>query len=425
MLARGGTATRTPEAFEERLDELGARLVSRYSPAFSIFGLSATRWELEESVDLFAEALHRPRFDDARLAALVNNLREGLARRNDDPLEVLEREWELLLYGADHPTTRPLTPQALQAIDAPALAAHHRVLWRPREIVVAISGDVDREEAIAVATRLVTPLDGSPTPSALPWPPPAPGSGVGPGPYRLVLPSDQAKVLVGHRLEEAAMRPESRWALAVVAEVLGGSGAVSRIQGRLRTAEGLVYRSSASLEIGDLWPGELRIFFETRPDRVERALTLVLEEIERIRQRRVPERELDVAKRNLLGTLRRSFDTADERAGYLAENALHGRSRSSTRRYARGIAAVDADAVLRAAREHLRPDRLVVLVLGPGPTGTDPLHRLLGRPVVRLPARDPATLEPLTAAPSSAGDQVQGGRDDVGGVGQEVGLQRR
>ena len=106
-----------------------------------------------------------------------------------------------------------------------------------------------------------------------------------------------------------------RYALDVLGEILGGSGAISRIAGRLRTAEGLVYRASARIDPGELWVGDFQIFFDTRGSQVARAVELSLEELHRIRTEPVHPTELEVAKQTLLGKLRLSFDTAEETAG--------------------------------------------------------------------------------------------------------------
>jgi zinc protease len=195
---------------------------------------------------------------------------------------------------------------------------------------------------------------------------------------------------------------QERFALEVLGEILGGSGAISRIAGRLRTAEGLVYRASARLDPGELWVGDFQIQFDTRNDQVARAVELSLEELRRIRSQPVHSTELEVAKQTLLGKLRLSFDTAEEIAGLLAENELLGRPRDYWNQYLLGIQAVTSDRVLQAARTYLLPDRLVYLVVGRwraidlgAVPGDSTLEKIVGHRVQHLPARDPLTLKPL------------------------------
>lgn len=395
LLPRGGTAARTAAEFDAAVERLGARLTASWTPSFAALGLSVPSWALAPGLDALLELLRTPGFHDEALQALRGNLLEGMARRNDDPVTVLEREWEILLYGRDHFSIRALTPASTAALSHDDLLAFHGRWWQPRNFVIAAAGDFD---ASALAGDLERRLADWPVVSeaVIAWPPPAPSGGTAPGFFLPPGPAAQAKMLLGHRLPNvvAIDRP----ALALLAEVLGGSGAVSRIQGRLRTAEGLVYRSAVRLEVGDLWPGDLRIFFETRPDQAARAAALAIEELSRAREQLVPVAELATARQNLLGLLRRSFDTPEEVAGYLAENALLGRPDAHWETYRAAIEGVTPEDMRRVAHSYLRPSDLTALVLGADSASVEALAHLLHRAPQTLPVRDPLTLDAVGEA---------------------------
>lgn len=391
LLPRGGTAALDPDRFDAAVERLGGRVTVRAGPTNSALGVDGPSWAADDLVDLFLDLLAEPGLDAGRLRTLDTNLREGMRRRNDEPLQVLEREWERLLYGTDHFSTRPLVPADLDRLERADLLAFHRRAWRPENLILAVSGDLDRRGFLERLRERIASWPGQ-TAEPLPWPPPSPTGGTGAGGFLLPWELPQAKVLVGHRLP--AVRPGDRPALALLAEVLGGQGAVSRIQGRLRTAEGLAYRSVTTIEAGELWPGELRVLFETRPEGAVRALQLVREELERIRARPVPEPELEAARAALLASLRTDFDTPEEVAGRLAENALFGRADDHWPAWYDAVAAVDAETVREVAQRTLRPDELTVLVLGPlDDAAREHLARLVGGPLEVLPERDPETQE--------------------------------
>ncbi len=391
LLPRGGTEALPAAEFDAAVEGLGARLTASWTPSFAALGLSVPSWALGPALDALFELLRTPGFREDALRALTGNLVEGMARRNDDPVGVLEREWETLLYGEDHFSTRGLTPIAVDAVGRADLLAFHRRWWRPESFVITAAGDFDAAGLVADLDRRLAdwPVDDD---EPIPWPPPPPGPEAAPGLFLLPeTAAAQAKILLGHRLP--AVATGDRPALALLAEVLGGSGAVSRIQGRLRTAEGLVYRSATRLEVGDLWPGDLRIFFETRPDQAARAAALAIEELHRVKEQLVPAAELAAARQNLLGLLRRSFDTPEEVAGYLAENTLLGRPGDHWETHRAGVEAATPEDVRRVAQAYLRLDDLSVLVLGADAAGVEALAALLDREPRTLPARDPLTLQ--------------------------------
>jgi zinc protease len=211
----------------------------------------------------------------------------------------------------------------------------------------------------------------------------------------------QAKVLLGHRFSDLLeWTSRDRFALAVVGEILGGGGAISRIAGRLRTGEGLVYRASAELIPGQWWPGEWRIFFESRGDSIVRATEAVLEELQRLQTVDVHPMELAVVQQTLEAHLRLDFDTAEEVSGYFAEDELIGRPHAYWRGYLEGVHAVTAEDVRRAAKTFLHSDFLTFLVVGrweeisPGDgDGTTPLETLTGYTRIPLKTRDPLTMK--------------------------------
>ncbi len=415
LLRRGGAGELDADALDARIDELGAEADSRAGTLRGGASLSVPSWNLEPGLDLLFDLLSRPRFQEDRLATAEGTLLESMGRRNDDPLELLEREWEWLLFGRDHFSTRPLTPAGLEAIGRDDLTAFHRRHWRPERLLFAVSGDVSRDE---IGPRLERRLAawaaaaGPPSPAA-PWPPPAPVAAAFPGLYLVEAPTPQAKVFLGHRATGAApWTPRQRAALAVLEEVLGGGGAISRIAGRLRTAEGIAYRAWAQIDADEPWPGDLRIFFEADGRNVARAVAACRQEIGRLRAQPVREEELAAAKRSLRARIRLSFETAESVAGRLAEDALLGRSPDHWREHYRAIAEIGAEELLEIAKGFLRPERLVYLVVGrpaelgvdaaPGAgDGSSALERAAGHPAVRLPARDPLTLEPVS--PPAAG----------------------
>lgn len=406
LIRRAGAADMPADEFDDRAAFLGAHLNSFAGIARGGASLNVTTPGLEEGLDLFFAMLRRPRFDPDRVEVIRRSLFENMARRNEDPLDLLEREWEWLLWGEDHFSTRPVTARTLDAIGRDDIVTFHHRYWHPANLVFAVSGDVSRERAVELLSGHLANWPASEEAARPQWPPPPPTHSPVSGPYLIEKDVPQAKVRLGHlasiepsRVEGAQAETELA-AIRVMSEVLGGSGAVSRIAGRLRTAEGLVYRATAWLDTGELWAGEFRVFFDTANRNVARAVEQCLEEIRRLQARPVHPQELQVVKESLLAELRRSFDTAEEIAGYLAEDELMDRPADFWRKRYDSIRSVTIDQVREAAARHLRPEDLIILAVGRGleiGVGSDgelsPLERLTGRKAVRLPLRDPLTLE--------------------------------
>ena len=330
LLRRAGAGDMTADAFDDRAAHLGARLNSFTGITRGGASLNVTRWGLEEGLEMFFAMLREPRFDPARVEATRRTLAENMRRRNESPMDLLEREWEWLLWGESHFSTRPVTSTSLAAITRDDMRSLHRRYWHPASLVFAISGAVTKDEIVPLLNRHLEAWEPPDDAVTAEWPPPRPTHRPNAGPYLIEKDVPQAKVMLGHlsgvaeksAAEHKPWEPREAAALRVMNEILGGSGAISRIAGRLRTAEGIVYRASASFDTGDLWPGEFRVFFDTSNVNVARAVGLCLEEIRRLQARPVHPQELAVAKETLLAGIRQSFDTAEGISGFLAEDHL-------------------------------------------------------------------------------------------------------
>jgi zinc protease len=81
-------------------------------------------------MDLFFEMLRTPRFDDTRLTVEKENLLEAMRQRNDDPGDILSREWDWLLEGETFYRSRRMTKNHLDAITREDLVWFHEKYWR-------------------------------------------------------------------------------------------------------------------------------------------------------------------------------------------------------------------------------------------------------------------------------------------------------
>jgi zinc protease len=395
MMRRGGAGERDADGFDEAADFLGIDIDSLGGTSRSGVVLEGSSRVLDDALDLLADLVLRPRFQASRLEGALGNLQGSLSGRNDDPLAVLDREWRALQWGRDDPRARVVLPRHLATIDSAAMAAFHGERWSPRGAVIAVAGDVEARQVVAALDRR---LGGWQGPAAKPpgedslGEPEVPAAG---GVWWIAHDTPQGKLMLGHEgMQRQSWDDPNAWALTVMAEVFGGSGAVSRLRSRLRAEEALVYRVRASYGIGVDQPGSFEVFLEVAPSGATRAAQLVVDEIERLQREPVPQVELDLAKRSLIDVFPLLFDSPDSVAGRFAEDVLLGRPHDYWSIYRARIAAVTAADVRRAALRFLHPQRLRLLWVGPAlPVGE---WEALGLGAPRqLPQRDPETMEPL------------------------------
>jgi zinc protease len=143
----------------------------------------------------------------------------------------------------------------------------------------------------------------------------------------------------------------------------------------LREKHGYTYGAHSSFD----WrraAGPFSVSTAVRSDITDKALTEVMREIERIRTGPVDEDERSLATSYLDGVFPIKYETASAIATALANLVIYDLPEDFYDEYRARVRAVTQADILAAAREHLDPSRLQIVVVGEPETIAGPLDRL-------------------------------------------------
>jgi zinc protease len=405
MMREGGAGDLGPEAFDETLDFLATDISASASGSFTTVSMNCLARTFDESLRLLLLMLREPRFDSQRLATRKARLVAMMKQRNDDGSAILGREWRALLFGRDHFEGSQPTVASVESVTPERLAEFHRRVIHPGNMIVAVSGDCNAEEMLASLERAFAGWErGEPAAD-----PPLPDHQFEPGLYHVPKEIPQGKVAIGMRSIERD-DPDAI-PLAVLNDILGGGGFTSRIMRSVRSNEGLAYSAGSRLTPRVEYPGDFRAGFESKNPTVALAAKIIRDEIEQIREEPVSEQELETAKRSLVETFPRYFESRPQMLSVFVNDEWTERPLDHWQTYRQRVEAVTAEDVQRVAREHLDPEKMAILVVGdwseiaPGDLdGRASMDEFFGGEVTHLPLRDPLTLEPLEPAAEPAGE---------------------
>jgi predicted Zn-dependent peptidase len=244
-------------------------------------------------------------------------------------------------------------------------------------------------------------LLGQQRPQGLAVPPvPQPTGTAKPGVY-LVDKKDgnQGRVAIGHLGERRPIPDE--FAMDAANEILGGAGFTAWMMSRIRSDEGLAYGAYSEYRLGEQFPGDFQASFQSKFASCARAAALTVQLIGKLRAGGATEQDLATTKRSAIETFPHRFETKARTVMRFAVDDLVGRPHDYWRTYRANVAAVDLNAVAAAARSHIKPENLVVLVVGDvqailkgEPDHPEARFENLGQ-LTRLPWRDPVTLRPM------------------------------
>jgi predicted Zn-dependent peptidase len=397
LLRTGGTESRSPEALDEELDFLAADLGIEIADVYGSVSLSILAKDLDRGLEILFDILRRPAFRADKLQVLKAQTLDALRGRNDSTAAIETRELNLLVYGPEHPINRLETKASIEAITREDAAAFHRKLVHPSRFVVAAAGAFRKEAFAAALGRAARdwPWEAAPLPAV-----PPPSHVPTPGVYRFHKEGrniTQGRVTAAH-LGVDVHHPEVQ-AIRVMSYILGAGGFSSRLMQRVRTQEGLAYDVGSDFRPGFTYPLPFRISFQSKNESVAVAAKLCLAEVARLREEGVSEKELADAVRFYLDAFPGLFfATRFRTVTTYAQAELLNFPKDYYATYREKIARLTTEDVRRAAREHLRPERFVWVVVGnvPAIERGDPSRPAalsdLG-PVFDVSLPDPLTLE--------------------------------
>jgi predicted Zn-dependent peptidase len=356
--------------------------------------------DVDRGFEILRAVLAAPSFQEDKLALRKTQALQGLKQRNDDSRNIESRERNFLAYGEDFWFNRHTTAASLEGIRREDLLAFHHEWVHPRNFVVSISGDFDRE---AMLKRLDGVFAAWPHPGKKTPPVPQQREYGKSGVYIVDKDVNQGRVSI--------ILPGIRWddpdyyAIQIMNDVLGGGGFTSRITNRVRSDEGLAYSARSAFPGGAHYPVVFRAGFQSKSRTVAFATSIVLEEIERITREPVTAEELLTAKKSFTDTFPNNFASASQVVSAFAGDEMIGRYAKQPdywANYRDNIEVVDIAAVQRVAKRRLNLGQVIILIVGQKeeilkghPDHPVNLGRLAKGGVKELPMRDPLTMQPI------------------------------
>ena len=365
VLRTGGTQKRTGDQLDDLLESRAAMIETSIGETSGRASLSSLTKDFPEMLKLFAEVLREPAFDPMKLEVAKNQIVAEISRQNDDPLTILFREFEEIVYGPESPYVQQPTYASVAAIGPADLAAWHGEHFHPERIVLGLVGDFRAAEALALVRQAFGDWPRGPAAAATDV---AFRDRVPPGVYLIERPDlAQSSVAIGYQ----GIRKDAPdfYAVEVMNQVLSGSFA-SRLFSSIRTQKGLAYAVSGS--VGSQWdhPGTTTLFLTTKRETTGAAIDALLEEARNMVAKPPSDEEVAKAKQSILNSFVFNSDSPRKVLQQQLTFEYYGYPLDWLSRYRRGIEAVTTAQVRAAAAKHLRPGEFAILVVGP-PEGRD------------------------------------------------------
>jgi zinc protease len=366
-----GTKQHTGEQIAEMIENVGGALALDSSGG-SMRVLAPDR---KLGLSLLLECLMQPSFPKDAFARQKDRLLAEIEEAETQPEERARQAFRAAVYGK-HPIGRPPlgTRKTVESLTEADCAAFHQAMFTPNNTILAIVGDFDSEEMIAEVKRLTAdwkqnkrerkefprvsePREGKQTILTMP------------GAAQLHFYMGQ----LGIRRDNP-----DYYKLLVMDYVFGvGPGFTDRLSARLRDREGLAYTVTASItQSAGREPGTFTFYIGTDTPNFARVKREFLEELNRLRNEKPTEQEVQDAKAYLLGNLLLQFTTDAGIGAQLLSIEANHLGLDYLERFRKEVAAVTPEDVQAMARKYLDPKRMVLVAAGAIDQEGKPLPKL-------------------------------------------------
>jgi zinc protease len=372
-----GAAGLDGAALTERFERIGTSADAHADWDAATVSLTVLAERLPEALALVRDLLRAPEFPEREVARLKEERLAELLQLRTEPRALADEQFSRAVYtptaryaspaGGDAPSVRALTRDLVQSFYAQR--------YRPATTTLVFAGDVSVERSSGLAIELFGDWLGEPVVASPRAVDVSPATKL----VRIVSKTEapQSEVRVGH-VGLPRLHPDY-FSATVMNAVLGGLFS-SRINLNLREAHGYTYGAFSAFE----WrraAGPFMIQTAVKSDVTSAAVREILHEIERMRSAEIGPEELTLATSYLDGVFPIRYETTAAIATALSNLVIHGLPERFYDEYRTRVREVTTQDVLRAARQHLHPDQLRIVVVGDPTVIAEPLAGIHGAPV--------------------------------------------
>ena len=272
-------------------------------------------------------------------------------------------------FWGEHPLGRSIlgTPENIIRFDAGMIKNFFNHLYQPDRIIISAAGNLDHQHLVDLIKPAFEAI-----PSGKDFP-------------RRQTPPDRSAVDFNHRnLEQMhiclgtrglPISDPRRYAFSLLNTIAGGNMS-SRLFQEIREKRGLAY-SVYSFISSHVDAGMFGFYMGVDAKRAREAILLVLEEIVKLKTKRVEPSELKGAIEYTKGSLMLASESADNHMVRNAQNEMHFGRDILLQEIVEKIEAVTADEILELADELIDPDKMTYTLLGPVDAHRSDLEKIL------------------------------------------------
>lgn len=352
-----GTQTMTKAAFDEATDIIGAD-VSLFASGGSAAAL--TRY-FEKAFLLMADGLKNPSFPQASFDKLKSQTITGLKSQEKSTSAIAGRVSQALNYGKNTAMGEFTTEESVKALALDDVKEAYKNYITPSRAYLTFVGDITPAAAKALATKAFGTWTGKKLEL------PSPGDVANPDKTEIDfvdLPTAVQGELSMGNLVKNPMNGKDYFPLLLANQILGG-GADSKLFMNLREKHGFTYGAYSSVGSGR-FQSLFKAGAAVRTEKVDSALNEMVKEVLNMRDGKITEEELAIAKAKYNGSYALRMEDPAITATYASNILINNLPKDFYTSYLQKINSVTIDDIKRVSNTYFNESNSRIVIVGNG-----------------------------------------------------------
>jgi zinc protease len=354
-----GTQKRSALQIAVDADRLGTSLYTGSSMDLSFVSFRSLKKNADGAFELMSDILLNPAFPMEEIERIRNDRITDILQQKDNPNITAAKIFSNVVYGQNHPYgyTDLGTEESNKVLTREDLYQFWKEGYVPVNSALVLAGDITKAEARALAEKHLGNWSGVPSESRSMATPQNSAR-------RIILvqknDSPQSAIRIGH-VGVARSNPDYV-PIDVMNTELGGLFS-SRINLNLREKHGYTYGASSVFAFRR-GAGPFIIGTSVHTESTAASVTEIFREVERMRSEEIALQELATAKDSISRSLPGLFETTPQAASSIGQLFVYNLPPDYYRSLPKRIDSVTAADVKQMAQRYLKPEEMVVVIVG-------------------------------------------------------------
>jgi zinc protease len=355
-----GTESRTSLEIADEVARIGASLTAGANSDYTTVASSSLANFSDLVLELMADVTLRPSFPENEVELSKQNTIESLKQQRAQPSFLATEVVSRVMYG-EHPySVVAPTPESITATTRDRLVSFRRARLIPNNAVLILVGDLKAEQVL----KRIEQLFGEWTPGEIAVENfPAPPVRTSRSAYIVDRPgSAQSNIVIANA---GMTRTSPDYFPMLLMHTVLGANASSRLFMNLREEKGYTYGAYSTLDARRS-AGTFRASAEVRTPVTGDSLKEFFYELNRIRNEKVSQKEIDDAKSYLTGVFPIRLETQEGLIDQFVQIKMFGLPKDYLETYRDRVQAVNIDQIRDVASRYVTPDQAAIVIVGDG-----------------------------------------------------------